>query len=166
VLPEAAATRGDAIAEGLHASFTLGVGQFCTNPGVVLLPTGSAGDALRDSLARLTERTEGSSMLNQRVCKAYGEGLDRLVAAGATRLAAGVTRDGHTEGVAALWEVDARAITERPELVSEVFGPSTLLVRYRDEAELLAFATTMEGQLTATLQGEPGELSSLSPLVE
>lgn len=165
VLPEAAAIRSDAIATGLHASFTLGVGQFCTNPGVVLLPRGPAGDALRDALVRMTAATPGGSMLNQRVCESYSQGLDRLLAAGATRLGSGTPGAGATEGVAAVWEADAAAVTARPELLAEVFGPSTLLVRYEDDADLVAFADAMEGQLTATLHGEAAELARQGALV-
>ena len=166
VLPEAAASRSEAIASGLHASFTLGVGQFCTNPGVALVPTGAPGDALRDEVVRLTKESEGGSMLNERVCRAYGEGIDKLLAAGATRLASGRPGDRPTEGVAAVWEVEAAAVAARPELLTEVFGPSTLLVRYDDATELLDFAAAMEGQLTATLQGEPAELAGHQRLVE
>ena len=172
VLPEAAAARGREIAEGLHASFTLGVGQFCTNPGVTLVPVGAAGDALRDELVTLTSATAPGSMLNPGICKAYGQGLERLRATGATRLAeggAGPTNGDAdspaTTGVASVWETELATVRQQPELLVEVFGPSTLLIRYDDPAELPAFADAMEGQLTATMIGEPTELAVQQQLV-
>ncbi len=71
VLPGAAQARGNDLAAGLHASFTLGVGQFCTNPGVVFLPVGPAGDAVRDELIRRTEDTDAGTLLDPRVGAGY-----------------------------------------------------------------------------------------------
>lgn len=166
VLPEAARRRGDAIAEDLHASFTLGVGQFCTNPGVVLLPTGAAGDALAARLAELTRAGQAGTMLNARVCELYQQGRERLRAAGAELLAEGAASAGPTAGRPTLWQAPLDAAMARPELLTEVFGPSTLLLRYARAEQLLAFADALEGQLTATLQAEAEELPAQAELVE
>ncbi|NLG08195.1 MAG: aldehyde dehydrogenase (NADP(+)) [Deinococcales bacterium] len=166
VLPEAARRRGDAIAEDLHASFTLGVGQFCTNPGVVLLPTGAAGDALAARLAELTRAGQAGTMLNARVCELYQQGRERLRAAGAELLAEGAASAGPTAGTPTLWQAPLDAAMARPELLTEVFGPSTLLLRYARAEQLLAFADALEGQLTATLQAEAEELPAQAELVE
>ncbi|MDR9392627.1 MAG: aldehyde dehydrogenase (NADP(+)), partial [Trueperaceae bacterium] len=164
VLPGAAHARGEAIAEGLHVSFTLGVGQFCTNPGVVLVPRGADGDAIATELARRTEATPGGTMLNARVCEMYGRGIDALREAGGTPLAQGYAADGPTAASAAAWEVDLAAVRADPTLLHEVFGPSTVLVWYRDVVDLVAFARAMEGQLTATVHAEDDELDVVRPL--
>jgi len=166
VLPRAAAERGGEVAEGLFGSFTLGVGQFCTNPGVVLLPAGSEGDAVAQRLTELTEGAQAGTMLNARVCELYGRGLSELEAAGGQPLAKGQAGAGATEGVPTLWQAPLAAALAEPALVSEVFGPSTLLLRYDSQDQLLEFAESMEGQLTATLQGQPAELSEQDELVE
>lgn len=166
VLPQAAAERGAELAQGLFASFTLGVGQFCTNPGVVLLPRGDAGDGVADKLSDLTSAAQAGTMLNARVCQLYGQGLERLRQAGGEALAQGSRGTGPTEAAPTLWQAPLAAALDNPQLLSEVFGPSTLLLRYDNEEQLLEFAEAMEGQLTATLQGQPGELADQAELVE
>ena len=159
VLPEAAERRAAALAAGLHASFTLGVGQFCTNPGVVFVPTGSAGDALREALAERVAATPAGVMLNRRVCDAFGAGVAALEAAGARPVARGLdpeAGDGF-RGVAVAFEVDLAAVRQRPALLDEVFGPAAVLVRYGEVDELEDLVWRLEGQLTATVHAEAGE---------
>ena len=159
VLPDAAARRAVDLAAGLHASFTLGVGQFCTNPGLSFVPIGAAGDALRDALAERVAATPAGVMLNRRVCDAFGSGVEALEGAGARAVARGLG-DGAAAGfhaVAAVYEVDLAAVRRQPALLDEVFGPAAVLVRYRDVAELEDLIWHLEGQLTATVHAEPGE---------
>jgi len=165
VLPLAARRRPGPVADALLASFTLGVGQFCTNPGIVLLEAGEAGDALRDRLVEGARRAEAHAMLTQGIHEAFEGGLRRLADAGATRLGEGRRASSLTAASSAVWETDVAATLEDPRLTQEVFGPSTLLVRYRGDDELLAFAGAMEGQLTATLHGEDDEWERYRPLV-
>lgn len=165
VLPKAARERAQAIAEGVHRSFTLGVGQFCTSPGVVLVPA-DEGEALVQELARLTRASISGTMLNAGICANYGRGLDALRAAGGRPLARGQETESASPGIAALWEVDAEDALREPELFAEVFGPSTLLVRFGSEDELLRVAHAMEGQLTATLHAQPEELPRCHELID
>ncbi len=166
VLEGAAAARGAEVAQGLFASFTLGVGQFCTNPGVTLVPVGQAGDALVARLAELTNAAGPAVMLNQGVCRRYGEGLTELAALGGRELARGAAPEaGGASATPTLWEADVSAALADPRLLSEVFGPSTLVLRYHDQAQLLAFTAELEGQLTASIHAEPHELPALTPLV-
>jgi NADP-dependent aldehyde dehydrogenase len=166
VLPQAAAERGDELAQGLYSSFTLGVGQFCTNPGVVLLPEGAAGDAVAAKLTDLTAAGQAGTMLNARVCQLYGQGLEKLRQAGGQPLAQGSSGAGPTDAAPTLWQAPLSAALIEPQLLSEVFGPSTLLLRYGDQKQLLQFADAIEGQLTATLQGQPAELAQQEELVD
>jgi len=164
VLPDAARARGKELAEGLHSSFTQGVGQFCTNPGVVLVPYGDAGDKLVNDLKRLTEKTTPGTMLSSRVCQMYNRGLDALREAGARALARGTQAEGATVVAAAIWEVSLEDTLINATLLNEVFGPSTLIVRYKDSASLVDFARTLEGQLTATIHAQPDEIPAVSSL--
>ena len=166
VLPQALRARAEAIADGLHGSFTLGVGQFCTSPGVVLLEAGTAGDALRERLVAKTSEASGDTMLTPGICEAYGRGLERMKTAGAQRVGQGQEGTSSSSGRAVVWEVDVGDVAKNPELLHEVFGPSTLLVRYQGKDELLNFAAALEGQLTATLQGESDELRDYKPLID
>jgi len=164
ILPGALRARGAAIAQGLHASFTLGVGQFCTNPGVVLLEEGPDGDAFLATLAEHTAATAAGPMLTPGICQAYGKGQDRLAALGAERLAQGLEGTAATSGRAAVWQVPAARALAHPQLLEEVFGPSTVAVRYR-RGELEALLRELDGHLTATVHAEPDELPEIAPLL-
>jgi len=166
VLPGAARARGPEIASGLHASFTLGVGQFCTNPGVVLVPSGTDGNALVAHLANKTAATEAGTMLNPIVCSRYGQGLNVLESLRAERLSEGAPSDSPNAGTATLWQVDIGDVRSNPELLQEVFGPSTLVIRYERVDDLRDLAAALEGQLTATLHLESDEIAGCSVLVD
>lgn len=167
VLPQAAEARADEIAEGLHSSFTLGVGQFCTKPGVVLVPRSPAGDTLVRGLAERTEATAEATMLNTRIRDGYERGLHLLREARAELLAAGEGgRTSHACGSAALWQVDLERVQDEASLLGEVFGPSVLLVRYDDPRALAGFARELEGQLTGTIHAEPDELREHRDLID
>jgi NADP-dependent aldehyde dehydrogenase len=167
LFPGALQDRAAAIAEGLHASFTIGVGQFCTNPGVVLVPSGAAGDAFAGVLAERTRGTAAGTMLTPAISSAYQSGQESLRAHGAERLAGGSASGAGIAacGEAALWQVPASGVLAEPRLLEEVFGPSTLLVRYDGFAELEQFVDALDGQLTATVHAQPEELREHAALV-
>jgi NADP-dependent aldehyde dehydrogenase len=156
VLPGAVAERGPRIAAGLHGSVTVGVGQFCTNPGLVLLPRGAQGDGLAGELAQKMRETGAAAMLNEGILRNYSE-LARARAGDAkvhTLVEAG--SEAHAARPA-LFETDAGTLIENADLAEEVFGPSTLLVRYLDADQALEIANRMEGNLTATIHAGPGD---------
>lgn len=163
ILPGALAARGPAIAAGLHASFTLGTGQFCTSPGVVLIEEGAAGDAFLAALAGHAATTAAGVLLTPGIRDAYLKGQDRLAALGAERLAQGLEGMPNT-ATAAVWQVPAAQVAAHPQLLDEVFGPSTLAVRYQ-KADLFPLLRRLEGNLTATLYAEPDELRDATPLL-
>lgn len=155
VLPGALAARGRDIAAGLHASFTLRVGQMCTKPGVVLVPAGGDGDAFVAHVAALTAVTPAAPMLSARIVAGYADALARLAALGAACVAEGTaTADGAR---ATAWIATAAAVLAAPALCDEVFGPCTLVVRHRDDDELARVLDALDGQLTASIHAEPGE---------
>lgn len=165
LFPDALRERAASIAEGLHASFTLGVGQFCTNPGLVLVPSGADGDAFVNLLTERTRSTASGVMLTPAIGAAYRDGQTSLAKHGAQLLARGSEGDFAVCGEAALWQVAASDALAEPRLLEEVFGPSTLLVRYADLGELERFVRTLEGQLTATVHALPEELREHAHLV-
>ena len=157
VITEAAvAARGEALAQGLVGSFTLGVGQFCTKPGVVFVP---AGSGFEEAVASVVPGASGGPLLTDRITKAFPAGLAHLESDPSVSIVAeGIEVDG-VRPVALL--TDARAVAARPEtLLEECFGPVTLIVRYDSETDLHAALATVPGSLTATLHAEPGEDSA------
>jgi alpha-ketoglutaric semialdehyde dehydrogenase len=167
ILPGALGERSETIAAGLHGSVTLGAGQFCTNPGLVFLP-GADSEALIRMLGELMAQTPPFTMLTAGISLAYRGGVSALrqhsrvgllaeqpVASQASDCLAG----------AALFATDARTFLEDSGLSAEVFGPSTLLVRYSSPEELLDSARSLEGQLTATIHATEAELSEWGELI-
>lgn len=141
------AQRGAELAAGLAGSFQLGVGQFCTKPGIVFLPPGSAVERALPELLRAQPR-----MLTPTIAAGFSSGLQRLSGTPGVRLIGGAD-DGPAFAV-----VDAQTFVDRAdELTEEVFGPFTLLVHVADDAQLQAALRVLPGSLTATVHHEPQE---------
>jgi acyl-CoA reductase-like NAD-dependent aldehyde dehydrogenase len=177
ILPEAMRDRGADIAAGLHASVTLGAGQFCTNPGLVVVESGGAARSFLDELARLIQATPIGTMLSAGICAAYGAGVaeranlpgvELLAAAAAAPAVASVgePRAVHGQAGAALFRTDAATFLASPVLMNEVFGPTTLVVECAGRAEMLAVARALEGQLTASVHGTDADLAANGDLLE
>ncbi|WP_299037877.1 aldehyde dehydrogenase (NADP(+)) [uncultured Pseudokineococcus sp.] len=153
-----------ALARDYVASLTLGAGQFCTSPGVLLLPAGPAGDAFAAAAAAAVREAVGQPMLTRGIREARERGAEALVGlADVEEVAGGSAGEGPNAPGPQLLTTTATAFTTRPELQEEVFGAVSLLVRYRGAAELVEAVTALQGQLTATLhagaadaQGEDG----------
>ncbi len=162
LLPGALAQRAEQLAVGLHQSVTLGVGQFCTNPGLVLAVDGEPLETFLRELGRRIDETAPATMLMEPIRASYEEGTHRLQSAarvecrGRSRVAADKAK---TQCGAALFVTDAENFLANRELRGEVFGPATLVVRCRDEEQLLRVAQSLEGQLTATVHAAEGELA-------
>jgi len=166
VLPEALATRGVEIAKGLFGSFTLGVGQFCTKPGLVYLPQNEAADALAATLKSLVEQSQASPMLTETICGNHHSGVTARKGNSAVEmLAEGAAAAGSSYAAPALFQVSGNQLLHSPELAHEIFGPSTLVIRYQDRAELLALLNTVEGQLTATVHGTDADIAANADLI-
>jgi len=164
ILPNALQQRGAQIAAGLHGSITLGVGQMCTNPGIVMLPVGQSGDGVASALGEKLRATAPAAMLNRNILQAYGKAVAarggdvrvRSVAAGEQPANAAIP---------ALFEADAKTFLKTPELSEEMFGPASILVRYEGLDQALALAATMEGNLTATIHHAPGDEEASAALI-
>ena len=168
VLPEALSTRAEKIAGGLFASFTLGVGQFCTKPGLLFLPRNQHADTLVGELKKLVEPAAISPMLTEGISKSYRTGLASRqgVSAVETVAQAAVAEErGSTYAVPALLQIDGNDLKHHPELLTEVFGPATLVIRYDDRQQLIALLQSLEGQLTATLHGTDADIAASADLI-
>lgn len=170
LFPAALADRAETLGRDFVASLTLGVGQFCTNPGLVLLPVGADGDRFRDAAVTALTAVTAAPMLTPGICQAYVEGLARWQAHPRLwALAAGQGEADGRRGVAALFEVTAADFIADPALQEEVFGPAGLLVRCDDAAQFSAVLAAVEGQLTVALHlatDDHSQASALLPLLE
>jgi len=169
VLPGALAARSAAIAEGFRNSMTLGVGQFCTKPGLVVAVEGPDLARFRAELAAAVAAVQPGSMLTGDILASFDEGRERTLALPGVRLlarAATAADPSCTQAAALVAETDGATFLAQRLLAGEVFGPMSLLVAVRDRAELLAVARSLEGQLTATVHGTPADLADAAELLE
>ena len=154
VTPGAAAARAEEIAQGFAGSMSLGVGQFCTKPGLLFVPADSPIPSL---VAERLQAVAGAPMLNDRIRSGYGEALGALASHEVVSVLAGTTEPDGDPAPTLLRTSAAEVVADPRPLTAEVFGPAALLVEYTDDEELLAAARVFEGQLTATVQGEPDD---------
>jgi NADP-dependent aldehyde dehydrogenase len=159
ILPEILRQKPEELAAGLHASVTLGVGQFCTNPGLVFVESGDAAKIFLRKLENLISTTPPGTMLTPGICVAYRAGAEKFSRTPGVSRAAQATA-GDSEAGAALFVTDAKTFLGNHGLMDEVFGPSTLVVGCVSRAEMIAAAKKMEGQLTATIHATPDELAA------
>jgi alpha-ketoglutaric semialdehyde dehydrogenase len=168
LLPGALAARGDTLAQEFAASMTLGCGQFCTNPGLMIGMAGAGFDAFAANAARILATMPAGVMLTAGILRAYEHGIDRLTQhPRVATLARGVAAPGRAQ--AALLRVSAHDLLADATLGEEVFGPSSVLVECADADELRAVLRKIEGQLTITLHMEPSDtelVRMLLPLIE
>ncbi|GAA2727507.1 aldehyde dehydrogenase (NADP(+)) [Cellulomonas aerilata] len=164
VTPAAARDRAGAIGDGLAASFTLGVGQFCTKPGLALVPSGPDGDTL---VAALTDRVRGTTaavMLNQRTREGFASGTQELRGSPGVRVLVGSPVDPTAAAVSpVLLEADAGQVSQA--MLEECFGPVLVVARYSTRDELFATLSAVGPALTATVHsGDDDELAA--PLLD
>src|SRR5919199_803923 len=167
VLPGALRERGDRVAEGLQQSVTLGAGQFCTCPGMVVGLEDAVLSSFVDKLGGLIEATPPATMLYPGILRAYNDGLRRLeeVAGEQVRRSSAPADENRTEARAAVFVTDAETFFRHEELGEEVFGPSTLAVRCASREEMLRVARGLGGHLTATIHGTAENLEEFKDLV-
>ena len=166
VLPGALQERATTIAQGLAASATLGVGQFCTNPGLILGVKSPATESFITETGTHFKAVKAGTMLTPGIKKAYDTGLERLRSVnGVTLVAEGLAPEGTYAGTAYFLQASSQTLLNHPELSEEVFGPSSLAVMANDKAELLQIAENLHGHLTATIHATPADLQEYGDLV-
>lgn len=154
VTEAAAAARTSSIVSEFVGSFTMGAGQFCTKPGVLFAPRAST---VAEELSQ-APLPPAARMLNARIQRGYTETLGTLQGHADVRVLAsseGIVADPPTPTIL-VTDIDA-VLRDPHTIVTEVFGPTALVVEYDDEAQLLEVARVIDGQLTATIVGEDSD---------
>ena len=164
ILPGALDRGEETLAEAFFSSLTLGVGQFCTNPGLVFLPTGK-GDAFLAKLKSLTEAGTPGTMLSAGICQFFATSTAAVAATeGVATLARSTTVAGPGQGAPAVFTVSIEDFLANQSLQHEMFGPATLIVRGTPR-EIEDAISHLEGQLTASLHATDEELAENPGLV-
>lgn len=158
ILPAALAERGAQIGDGFIERMLVNVGQACLRPALLIAIKGAGLEALRDAMVKRVAEASARTMLTPGIHASYLNGLAAMEDAGARRVAEGSAPSADFDGQSALLEVDGQRFLSEAVLSQEVFGPSALLVTVEDEAELLAIARSLEGQLSAALHLEENDL--------
>ena len=169
VLPAALAARGDEIAKNFVASLTMGAGQFCTNPGVVVAREGAELDRFVAKVAEQLGSCAASTMLTPGISTAYRSGVERIASHPAVETIARGQPGGANAGQSAFFSTSASSFLQDRALAEEVFGASSVLVRCPDVHTMRTILERIEGQLTITLQMDDDDLEfarTLLPVLE
>jgi len=150
VTKAAAERRGPAIVSEFIGSFTLGAGQFCTKPGILLVP---ASAKLVDQLPGAVPDTP-LTLLNDRIRTSYASAVRELRDTAGVRVLVSGDHAATDPSPTVLCTTSAELLGDPQALIREVFGPTALVVEYAEESELLDVAKVIDGQLTAAVQGE------------
>lgn len=155
------------IADMYAASITQSVGQFCTNPGILIGVEGEDLDAFAQLLGSKIEQTRPAKMLHRGIARSYHEKRSLALEQDGVMVVAETTFDySEEESIPTIASTTAREFLSNPLLHKEVFGPYSLLVRCSSPGEMLQVARAMEGQLTATLMATPEEAGEAGELVD
>jgi 2,5-dioxopentanoate dehydrogenase len=155
----------DELAAQYAGSVTLGVGQFCTNPGLIIAVE---SDALKQFTGKLADELQGiepGCMLISAIASSYRAKRDELLTYKEVEALLKPDSEEGTFGAPSLAAVGAASFLKNPKLHEEVFGPFTLIIRCKDNDELSNVAEKLEGQLTITFAGTEQELPEYASLV-
>jgi len=167
LLPEKLASDAAGIATAYAGSITLGVGQFCTNPGLIIAIESDALKTFTHDLGKAIQKTQPEAMLHAGIVKAYKEKKGNALLQDEVHLVAeSEIAVKENEGLPTVATASAETFLNNPLLHQEVFGPYSLIIRCKHSAEMLAVAKQLEGQLTATLMATTNDLKQNEELIE
>jgi 2,5-dioxopentanoate dehydrogenase len=167
ILPQAMRERAEKIAAGFAGSVTLGVGQFCTNPGVLIHENSSGAKEFNHHLEEEFKKTSGGIMLTETIFTAYKKGLAHHAAAkGIEVLATGAELNQSLGVQPVLFRTTSDTFAEHTELAEEIFGPTSLVVEATSKEEVLKLARNLGGHLTATVHGTDQDLIAYKDLLD
>lgn len=168
LLPQAMAARAEQLGAGWAGSLTMGAGQFCTNPGISVVLDGPDADRYTAAAKAGLENVGAQTMLTDGIAKAYRDGKDRFESRNSVNQVY-TTESADRQANPNLYETTAEAYLQDHALGEEVFGPLGLIVRVKSVDEMVTLAKGFEGQLTATIhmdQGDLGDAQKLRPVLE
>lgn len=168
LMPCALAARAVQIAEGWAASLAMGVGQFCTNPGLAIVPAGDGAETFAACAAKALGAVAPQPMLTEGIADAFRDGRDRAASKPGVVSVLSHECVGRS-GAPTLLRTTGSVLLADPSLMHEVFGPMGIIVTVRDADEMLGLAKSLEGQLTATLHLDDADIDaarSLMPVLQ
>ena len=164
IMPNALSQRGADLGAAWAGSLTMGVGQFCTNPGIVVAPEGSDLDAFTKAATEALETAGEEVMLTDGIADAFRRGVGEIGSASGVQELLKSTCD-RRNAAPAVYKVDADTWLANDALAEEVFGPLGILVTTTGPEQMLDVAKSLQGQLTATLQMDEADAETARPFV-
>jgi len=166
LLPEKLKATAAEMAQNIAGSITLGVGQFCTNPGLIIGIKGPDLDSFTAALGSAISQIAPGTMLHEGIAKAYHQKKSLALSQPGTSLVATGPADSEMhKAVPAVATVDGKTFLSNPLLHQEVFGPYSLVIGCKDSNEMFEVALNLEGQLTATLMATETDMRNNRSLV-
>jgi 2,5-dioxopentanoate dehydrogenase len=167
ILPEAMRERAAKIASAFSSSVTLGVGQFCTNPGILIHENIAGAKEFTKHLEEEFKKTSGGVMLTETIFKSYSKGIAHHSSVGGIEvLAAGTYSNQNLVVTPFLFKTTAKTFSNITELSEEIFGPTSLIVEASSREEMLLIASNLGGHLTATVHGTDDDLKTYKDLID
>ncbi|OKS86377.1 aldehyde dehydrogenase (NADP(+)) [Mucilaginibacter polytrichastri] len=166
ILPQALQNQADLFVKGFSGSVTLGVGQFCTNPGMLIYENTDDSEIFTNKLEEEFKQTSGGVMLAANIYKSYNAGVARHAdTAGVTTLAKGKYSENLNTAAPVLFKIKSDTLKAHPNLAEEVFGPTSMLVEATSRQDVLEIARNLTGHLTATVHGTDSDLLEYKDLL-
>ncbi|WP_313526632.1 aldehyde dehydrogenase (NADP(+)), partial [Shinella sp.] len=168
VLPEAVKARAESLGQGWAGSLTMGAGQFCTNPGIAIVQDGADADRFTAAAVEALSKVAAQTMLTDGIAKAYQDGQARFESRNTVKPLLTTESTGRN-ALPNLFEISGDQFLADHALSEEVFGPLGLVVRVSSVDEMVKLARNFEGQLTATIHMDAGDLEDakrLRPFLE
>ncbi len=162
----ALAQRGETLATQLADSVTLGVGQFCTNPGLIIGIESDSFNAFLDSFKAKMQAKTAAPMLHEGIANTYKKGVKNVESQSETEVLTISDTEKAINGHPSVGVVSGATFLKNKALHHEVFGPFSLIVKCANKGELKRIIDKLEGQLTATLMAEPEDLKKQSVLID
>jgi NADP-dependent aldehyde dehydrogenase len=167
ILPQAMKERGQEIAASYSAAVTLGVGQFCTNPGLLIYQ--SEDDHFDKSLKSAFEKTSGGVMLTPNILNAFKTGVEHHLATPGVEPLARSAFQPDTEvnnAIPVLMKASNQVFNANTHLSEEIFGPAGMVIPVNSKKDIITIAENLSGHLTATVHGSQDELTEYKELLD
>ncbi|MCK0713968.1 aldehyde dehydrogenase (NADP(+)) [Chromohalobacter sarecensis] len=166
LMPKALESRGTDLAQAFVGSLSMGAGQFCTNPGLVIGLKSPALDSFIEEAGKALKDTPANTMLTPGIHSAYEQSVAKLAGnAKVNEVGRGLTGEGENQCQAGLFTTQGADVLADESLQEEVFGATSLVVICSDMDEMKRVAEALEGQLTATLQMDEGDTDAVARLL-
>jgi len=167
ILPGALAEKAEAIAAGMAGSITMGVGQFCTNPGLAFVQKSDASDAFCNTLKEKIGEAPAGTMLTPGISTAYNNGLQSVSGiANVEAIAKGKEGAMPNTAVATIFKTSIDNFNQNQDLAEENFGPSNVLVEADTKEQIVEAAKNLQGHLTATVHGTEADFANYGELFD